>query len=99
MSEYASVNLTSTLPLLQYGTIRLRSSKGDYLHRPDGPPGVTTWPVGELDWGVERAESGRFRLKSWKGDYLHRPDGPPGVTTWPAGEIEWTVEVSGGAIR
>ena len=99
MSEHITVNVTGADLLHQFETIRLRSAKGDYLHRPDGPPGVTTWPAGELDWRVERGAGGRIRLKSWKGDYLHRPDGPPGVTTWPAGEIDWTVEVVGGAVR
>jgi len=99
MNDYISVNITSADQLRQCETVRLRSWKGDYLHRPDGPGGVTTWPTGEMDWSVERAASGRFCFKSWKGDYLHRPDGPPGVTTWPVGEIEWTVEVGGGAIR
>jgi len=99
MDEYVAVTVTSTQQLRQYDTIRLKSWQGDYMHRPDGPPGVTTWPVGELVWGLEATESGRFRLKSWKGDYLHRPDGPPAVTTWPAGEIEWTVEVVDGKIR
>lgn len=32
--------------LLQLGCIRLRSWKGDYLHRPDSPQGVTTWNTG-----------------------------------------------------
>lgn len=99
MDEYIAVTITSTQQLRQYQTIRLKSWQGDYLHRPDGPPGVTTWPVGELVWGLEATESGRFRLKSWKGDYLHRPDGPPAATTWPAGEIDWTVEVLDGKIR
>ncbi len=99
MDEYVAVTVTSPQQLLQYDTIRLRSWKGDYLHRPDGPPAVTTWPTGELVWGLEPAASGRFRLRSWKGDYLHRPDGPPAVTTWPAGEIEWSVEIVGGKIR
>lgn len=99
MDEYIAITVTSTQQLRQYDTIRLKSWQGDYLHRPDGPAGVTTWPVGELVWGLEATESGRFRLKSWKGDYLHRPDGPPAATTWPEGELEWTVEVVHGNIR
>jgi hypothetical protein len=74
-------------------TVRLRSWKGDYLHRPDSPQGVTTWSHG--DWGVECSGS-TVRLRSWKGDYLHRPDGPASVTTWNTGiGNEWTVESAG----
>jgi len=34
--------------------IRLKSWKGDYLHRPDAPQGVTTWNTGiGNEWVVE----------------------------------------------
>lgn len=34
--------------------VRLRSWKGDYLHRPDSPAGVTTWgPTVGSGWFVE----------------------------------------------
>ncbi len=71
--------------------VRLRSWKGDYLHRPDSPQGVTTWPVGiGNEWTVECKPNGNIQLRSWKSDYLHRPDSPQGVTTWAFGE--WGVE-------
>ncbi len=71
--------------------IRLRSWKGDYLHRPAGG-GVTTWNSG--DWTVRCNANGSISLQSWAGDYLHRPDSPQGVTMWSFGD--WTVEpVSG----
>ena len=68
--------------------VRVKSWKGDYLHRPDSPQGVTTWSHG--DWTLECRSNGSIQLRSWKGDYLHRPDSPQGVTTWAFGE--WTVE-------
>ena len=46
MSEFVSISVTDAEQLLQLGTIRLKSWKGDYLHRPDSPQGVTTWDVG-----------------------------------------------------
>lgn len=74
--------------------IRLKSWKGDYLHRPDQPQGVTTWNTGVgNEWILEPINGGKVQLKSWKGDYLHRPDQPQGVTTWSTGVgNEWTIE-------
>ena len=74
--------------------IKLKSWKGDYLHRPDSPQGVTTWNTGVgNEWTVEAIADNKIKLKSWKGDYLHRPDSPPDVTTWSTGVgNEWTVE-------
>ncbi|MBK9754635.1 MAG: RICIN domain-containing protein [Nannocystis sp.] len=74
-------------------TIWLRSSKGDCLHRPNSPQGVTTFSMGiGNEWTLELRGS-KVLLRSWKGDYLHRPDSPSGVTTWSATiGSEWTVE-------
>lgn len=74
--------------------IKLKSWKGDYLHRPDSAQGVTAWDTGVgNEWTVEAIADGKIKLKSWKGDYLHRPDSAQGVTTWSTGEgNEWTVE-------
>ena len=73
--------------------LALRSARGDYLHRPDSPQGVTTWSLtGGSEWTLELRGS-RVLLRSWKGDYLHRPDSPSGVTTWGATiGSEWTFE-------
>ena len=36
------------------GAVRLKSWKGDYLHRPDQPQGVTTWNTGiGNEWTIE----------------------------------------------
>lgn len=72
--------------------IRLKSWKGDYLHRPDTAQGVTSYGVPEAignAWTVECLSDGNVQLRSWKGDYLHRPDSAQGVTTWGFGA--WTV--------
>lgn len=83
--------------LLRFDFVRLRSWKGDCLHRPDSSQGVTTWHSGVGNvWRPEPAPGGGFLLRSWKGDYLHRPDAPQGVTTWSAGGgSHWTLEQSG----
>ena len=66
--------------------VRLKSWKGDYLHRPDSPQGVTTGTSGIGNvWTVECRSDGGIQLQSWKGDYLHRPDSPQGVTTGTGG--------------
>ncbi|MFO0589797.1 MAG: hypothetical protein U0441_19815 [Polyangiaceae bacterium] len=71
--------------------VRLRSWKGDYLHRPDSAQGVTTWNTGAGNlWTLQCNTNGTVQLRSWKGDYLHRPDSAQGVTTWSNGD--WTVE-------
>ncbi|WP_224243580.1 Vps62-related protein [Hyalangium gracile] len=79
--------------------VLLKSWKGDYLHRPDSPQGVTTWGnISGSIWTVECMANGKLQLRSWKGDYLHRPDSPQGVTTWGFGE--WTAEnAQGGKVR
>ena len=85
-----------TAPVLSTGVkIKLKSWKGDYLHRPDTDQGVTTWHTGiGNEWTVEAIADNKIKLKSWKGDYLHRPDTDQGVTTWHTGVgNEWTVEV------
>ena len=84
--------------LCRFDFVRLRSWKGDCLHRPDGPQGVTTYSSGVGNvWRPVRAPGGAFLLKSWKDDYLHRPDSPEnGVTTWAAtGGSLWTLELVG----
>jgi hypothetical protein len=96
--------MNSSLPLIlsQSTKISLKSWKGDYLHRPDSPQGVTTWNTGIGNaWTVELIDGNKIRLKSWKGDYLHRPDSTQGVTTWNTGiGNEWSVElVDGNKIR
>ena len=96
--------MNSSLPLIlsQSTKISLKSWKGDYLHRPDSPQGVTTWNTGIGNaWTVELIDGNKIRLKSWKGDYLHRPDSTQGVTTWNTGVgNEWTVElIDGNKIR
>jgi len=83
--------------------IKLKSWKGDYLHRPDSSKqGVTTWGTGiGNEWTIncvsntllECLKNDKITLKSWKGDYLHRPDGKARVTTWGTGVgNEWTIE-------
>jgi hypothetical protein len=84
-----------TAPVLSTGVkIKLKSWKGDYLHRPDTDQGVTTWHTGVgNEWTVEAIADNKIKLKSWKGDYLHRPDTEQGVTSWHTGVgNEWTVE-------
>ena len=83
------------LPLPANGKIKLKSWKGDYLHRPDSAQGVTSWAVGVgNEWTAEPVEGNKIKLKSWKGDYLHRPDSAQGVTSWGVGVgNEWIVEV------
>ena len=87
--------------LIKGKVIRLKSWKGDYLHRPDSKQGVTTWNTGiGNEWTVEYVKSdkkdnkdnkeikeniGVYKLKSWKEDYLHRPDSNQGVTSLDSG--------------
>ena len=82
--------------------VMLRSWKGDYLHRPDAAPSVTTWGTGPGNvWILEPIAGGKVMLKSWKGDYLHRPDAAPSVTTWGEGiGNEWILEpIAGGKVK
>jgi len=75
--------------------LKLKSWKGDYLHRPDTNQGVTTWSSGlGNEWNVEWLRFDIIQLKSWKGDYLHRPDTDQGVTTWNS-ELETSGHLSG----
>ena len=86
-------SLISSVPKLNNGdVIRLKSWKGDYLHRPNTAQGVTTWHTGiGNEWTVVTS-GGAIQLKSWKGDFLHRPDTTQGVTTWHTGiGNSWTV--------
>lgn len=72
--------------------VQLKSSKGDFLHRPDSKQGVTTYSTGTGNEWTTVVVSGKVQLKSWKGDFLHGAEGP-GVTTWDAGDgNNWTVE-------
>lgn len=82
-------------PLFTGVKIKLKSWKGDYLHRPDSDQGVTTWSTGVgNEWTIEKIAGDKIKLKSWKGDYLHRPDSDQGVTTWSTGVgNEWIVEL------
>ena len=91
----ATTEMGPTLNLPTGSTIKLKSWKGDYLHRPDSPQGVTTWNTGKgNEWTVEASGGNKIKLKSWKGDYLHRSDSGQGVTSWNTDEgNEWTVEV------
>ena len=81
--------------------IKLKSWKGDYLHRKDTDnesTKVTAWGTGVGNvWTVERIDNERIKLKSWKGDYLHRKDTDDEstkVTAWGTGVgNEWTVEL------
>jgi hypothetical protein len=95
--------MPSSAELLVGGSkIRLKSWKGDYLHRPDSNQGVTSWHTGVgNEWTVETIDGGKIQLKSWKGDYLHRPDSNQGVTSWHTGiGNSWTAEaIDGGKIQ
>jgi len=86
-----------SLNLVTNSKIKLKSWKGDYLHRPDSAQGVTTWDTGVgNEWIVESIGDNKIKLKSWKGDYLHRPDSAQDVTTWDTGVgNEWIVESIG----
>jgi hypothetical protein len=84
--------ITTLQQLLSYSAVTLRSWKGDFLHRPDSPQGVTTWNTGIGNvWTPVAGANGTVQLRSWKGDFLHRPDSPQGVTTWNTGiGNDWT---------
>ena len=88
------IEISPAVSLHTGSKIKLKSWKGDYLHRPDSAQGVTTWDTGVgNEWTVEAIADNKIKLKSWKGDYLHRPDSAQGVTTWNTGVgNEWTVE-------
>ena len=97
-SSNTPTNITSTsndLVLQSNSKIKLKSWKGDFLHRPDSQQGVTSWDTGVgNEWIVEVIDGNKIKLKSWKGDYLHRPDSNQGVTSWHTGVgNEWLVEV------
>jgi|GEM_PF-1916036 len=87
----------TAVKLLTNSKIKLKSWKGDYLHRPDTEQGVTSWSTGVgNEWIVESIGDNKIKLKSWKGDYLHRPDSAQGVTSWNTGVgNEWIVESIG----
>ncbi|WP_353929298.1 lamin tail domain-containing protein [Okeanomitos corallinicola TIOX110] len=92
-----AASASSVANLISGTKIKLKSWKGDYLHRPDSQQGVTTWGTGiGNEWVVELIGDNKIKLKSWKGDYLHRPDSQQGVTTWGTGiGNEWVVELIG----
>ncbi|MEA5580150.1 lamin tail domain-containing protein [Nodularia harveyana UHCC-0300] len=92
-----AASASSVANLISGTKIKLKSWKGDYLHRPDSQQGVTTWNTGiGNEWVVELIGDNKIKLKSWKGDYLHRPDSQQGVTTWGTGiGNEWVVELIG----
>ena len=72
--------------------IRLKSWKGDYLHRPDTHRGVTTWHTGIGNSWTVVGSGGTIQLKSRKGDFLRREDVNNGVTTSNTGVgTSWTV--------
>jgi hypothetical protein len=95
------ITATSLADVLRFPTIRLRSWKGDYLHRPNSLQGVTTAPEGEGDRWIPVAGPLRsLLLRSHKGDYLHRANAPEGVTTWICGEgNQWWLESHEGGVR
>ena len=84
--------------------LRLKSWKGDYLHRADtnvARDKVTAWDTGiGNDWTIECISllpNPKIRLKSLKGDYLHRADtneAQDKVTVWDTGVgNEWIIEL------
>lgn len=82
--------------------VMLRSSKGDYLHRPDGGS-LTTWGNGAASkgnvWLLECEAPDKVYLKAWTNHYLHRPDDArPIVTTWDTRQ-SWTIERNAGFVR
>ncbi|HEX2688496.1 MAG TPA: CHAT domain-containing protein [Kofleriaceae bacterium] len=80
--------------------IKLKSWKGDYLHRPDTAEGVTTWTTGKGNEWTAECDGGMVKLKSWKGDYLNRPDSAEGVTSSNTGQgNEWTLELRGDKVK
>lgn len=73
--------------------IKLKSWKGDYLHRPDLPLDITTWHTGVgNEWTVEEGSNEKIVLLSWKHDRLCRSDLPQGVIAGNGSSGEWTVE-------
>ena len=104
ISYTATTKTVKVSDILSTGTkIKLKSSKGDYLHRPAGQ-GVFTWSTGiGNEWTVEKIADGKIKLKSWKGDYLHRPDSDQRVkVTTLSTDVgnEWTVEeIADGKIK
>jgi len=81
--------------LLKNGmVVQLRSSSGDFLHKPEAD-GVGTWHTGKGNYWtvVNLRKDMELELMSWKGDFLHKPD-RDGVTTWHTGKgNKWTLEV------
>ncbi len=82
--------------------VMLRSSKGDYLHRPDGG-NLTTWGNGAASkgnvWFLECEAPNKVYLKAWTNHYLHRPDNVnPIAMTWDVRQ-PWTIERNAGFVR
>ena len=95
------ISASNLAEVLRLPSLRFRSWKGDYLHRPDSLQGVTTAAAdkGAL-WTPEAGAEGTLLLRSWKGDYLHRANAPEGVTTWNRGEgNHWRLEFVNGNVR
>jgi hypothetical protein len=100
-SEQTVISARNLAEVLRLPSIRLRSWKGDYLHRPDSLQGVTTAAAddGAL-WRPVAGADGTLLLRSWKGDYLHRANAPEGVTTWNRGMgNHWRPEFQNGIVR
>lgn len=94
LDAFRPVIVQDATQLVQLGTIRLRSWKGDYLKRLASGDGVTSSASGDV-WQVSQV-NGMLLLCSTRGDYLHRPSSASGVTTWStSGGNEWTLELRG----
>ncbi|MFM7199537.1 MAG: RICIN domain-containing protein [Myxococcota bacterium] len=94
LDSFRAVVVQDAAHLVQLGSIRLRSWKGDYLKRAENGEGVTSSAGGDV-WRVSFG-NGKLLLCSTLGDYLHRPNATSGVTTWgPSGGNEWILELKG----
>lgn len=92
-SRATALPVQPTVSIPNNSKIKLKSWKGDYLHRPDSAEGVTTWSTGiGNEWTVEAIANNQIKLKSWKEDYLQRPDSQQGIATGTGIGSEWTVE-------
>ena len=91
-----------TVEVITDNKIRLRTQKGNYLHRPDNREVVITRGTGDgNEWVVEIVAENKIRLRSWKDDYLYRPSPNPAPNIISAGvtksnthiDSEWIVIV------
>ena len=96
-SSSTTTALTSAVELATGDKIKLKSWKGDYLHRPDASQSVTTAPANNNsqwdEWTVETIADRKIKLKSWKGDYLKRSSSQQGVQIGSGGDEEWMIEM------